>query len=491
MENTKTEEVEIDLLQLLHMLWHKAYIILLAAVLVGGLFFYHSAYQIDPLYQSDAYIYVNNSSVSFVGGKISISPGELDAAQSLVDVYAFIAKSRTALNEVINRAGLDYTYEQLRSMISASAVDGMEILRISVRSTNPVEAEYINNTIADVLPEAIAKVVDGSSVRIIDYAIVPQHKISPNITKNTMMGMLLGGIVSCAVIVVLALMNDTIRDKDALLQNYDFPLLASIPKFSSKSGSLYGSKNLSDTGPTPMAREEPLTFEATEAYNLLRSNLLLSVSGSEHSVIGITSPLRGEGKSTTSINLAHALAKVGKKVCLMELDMRLPTVAQYLSLKRSPGFTDYVLHLNSAEEATQTCEALGGMKVITAGSIPPNPSEILSMDRMEEIFTSLKQKYDYTIVDLPPINLVSDTLMVSKHLTGLLLVVRQDFDRRRELNESLRQLKIARANIIGFVLNNASTAEKEYRRKYGSKYGYQYGYRQDPQEHHTTTRKPR
>lgn len=238
MDNRK-DEIEIDLLKLIKALWHRAWAIVLAAVICAVAAFSYAAFRITPMYKATALMYVNNSTVSLKAG-FAISPGELAAAQSLVETYVVILKSRNTLNEVIERADLNYTYGQLNSMVSASAINETEVFTVDVVNPNPMEAELIANTIAEVLPEKIADIVDGSSVRVVDYAVVPSHSISPNITKYTAMGMLLGIFASCAVIVILSLLDTTIENEEYLTQNYDIPVLAVIPNLSSNKGSKYG-----------------------------------------------------------------------------------------------------------------------------------------------------------------------------------------------------------------------------------------------------------
>ena len=223
------EEVEIDLLALARALWRRAWAVILAMLIGGAAMFSYASFLITPLYQAKALMYVNSSSLSVGNTKLSISQAELSAAQSLVDTYIVILNSRTTLNDVIKEAEVPYTYEQLSSMISAQAVNSTEVFEVVVTEANPQEAEKIANAIADILPNKIAAIVEGSSARIVDYAIVPSQKSSPNITKLTAMGLLAGLVLSAAVIIVLELMDETIHDEDYLAQNFDLPVLAAIP----------------------------------------------------------------------------------------------------------------------------------------------------------------------------------------------------------------------------------------------------------------------
>lgn len=223
------DEIEIDLLRLVRALWKKAWVIILTAALLGAMMLAYTMYFVKPLYQAEALMYVNSSDISVGGAKVSISQGELSAAKSLIKTYTVILNTRTTLNDVIAKSGVDYTYEELKEMISAESVDSTEVFSIKVTSTSPKEAELLANTIAGVLPEKIASIVEGSSARIVDYAVVPVKKSSPSFMKNTMIGVLLGMLLSGGIVVVRELMDDKIHNTDCLLQGYDIPLLAVIP----------------------------------------------------------------------------------------------------------------------------------------------------------------------------------------------------------------------------------------------------------------------
>lgn len=236
-EMGKTNEYdEIDLGQLLEAMWKKAWAIVLAAILGGGVFFAYAKFMITPLYVADAQMYVNNSSVSFGNTSLTISSAELSAAKTLVDTYIVILNSRDTLNEVIRETGVPYTYHELAGMVKAGAVNNTEVFSITVTSPSPQEAELIANAIVKVLPIRIADIVDGSDVRVVHYAIVPTAKVSPNITRYTAIGMLVGVIVACAVICVMVLRDTLIHNEDYLMDTYGLPVLAVIPDLMDHSG---------------------------------------------------------------------------------------------------------------------------------------------------------------------------------------------------------------------------------------------------------------
>lgn len=227
MEKQKDDYIEIDLMRLAKALWHRAWAIVLAMLLFGSAAFSYAFFLVVPKYQASALMYVNNSSISV--GSTSVSLADLSASQSLVETYIVILKTRLTLNEVIDRAQLGYTYEELRDMIGAGPVNETEVFEITVTGTDPVEAEKIANTIVEVLPEKISEIMDGSSARTVDLAVVPTVKHSPNITKYTAIGLLLGFCVSAGLIILRQLMDDQIHDEEYLLQTYGLPMLAMVP----------------------------------------------------------------------------------------------------------------------------------------------------------------------------------------------------------------------------------------------------------------------
>lgn len=235
------DEQEIDLLHLAKVLWQKIWIIAISTILCGVIAFSYSRFFITPQYKARAMMYVNNSSISVGNTKLSISSAELSAAKSLLDIYIIILGSRTTLEAVIDRAGLDYTYEEISKLVSAKSVNSTEVFEVVATNSDPAKAKLIVDTIIEILPDRIADILDGSSARIIDTAVIPTEKASPSNTKNAAMGMLIGMVLSCGCIVVHDLLNNTIRDEDYLTEKYDFPLLAVIPDMQSHGhGKSYG-----------------------------------------------------------------------------------------------------------------------------------------------------------------------------------------------------------------------------------------------------------
>lgn len=224
-----------------------------------------------------------------------------------------------------------------------------------------------------------------------------------------------------------------------------------------------------------------LTFTATEQYKLLRTNLSFTLPTEiKCPIIGVTSSMRGEGKSTTAINLAYVLAESGKKVLLVDGDLRIPSIAKKMGLESTPGLTDLLMGYEAQQMSSFKTDIIDNWYVIPSGELPPNPSELLGSRRMESILKIMSEKFDYIIVDLPPVNIVSDALAISNLITGMIVVIREDYTEKKELEFCFRQLNLSNVNVLGCVLNESestSGARGKYKKysKYYKKYYYTSG----------------
>ncbi|MBR2555539.1 MAG: CpsD/CapB family tyrosine-protein kinase [Aeriscardovia sp.] len=221
-----------------------------------------------------------------------------------------------------------------------------------------------------------------------------------------------------------------------------------------------------------------LNFEGREAYNLLRTNLMFCTKRNDRNarVIGITSSVHGEGKSLTIINLAYSIAESGRKVILVECDLRLPTLRKKLGVPKSSGVSNFLAGVSTEKATLHKDIMIEGFDFLQAGDIPPNPSELLGSKQFATLIDNLADAYDVVLIDLPPIGEVSDALIASRCADGLVIVVRNDYTNTSELDYAMRQCKLVGAKVIGFVYNDSASKSKKYKYGYGKKYKYGYGY---------------
>ena len=215
-----------------------------------------------------------------------------------------------------------------------------------------------------------------------------------------------------------------------------------------------------------------MDFALSEAYKLFRTNLIFSFSDKEGGrVIGMTSSRPQDGKSFCAINLAYSLAQGGNRVVLIDADMRRSSIATTLGKPLSPGLSNYLV--GDAKDVIHKNVLHENLSLISAGDPPPNPAELIGSERMKQVLTALRQRYDYIIVDLPPVNLVSDPLVISKLLDGIVLIVRHGFSKRREVLEAVRKLRFVGAPLLGTVYNGHSKGGKyRHHSYYSSDEGY-------------------
>jgi len=526
-EKKENEWMEIDLGRVLKAVLNRSWIVAVTAILAAVIAFLGTFFFITPMYKAAAMFYVNNSAFSVGDASLSLTTGDISASRNLVKSYIVILNTRSSINDIIDYAGVNRSYAEVRGMISASAVDETEIFEIVVTSPDPYEAERIANAITYILPKRIANIIDGTSAKVVDTAIVPSRPSSPSYTTNVLIGFLLGAILSAGCIAVREIFDITIRTEEDVAQCCAHPILTSVPDMTEHSkGSYYyygygrrrkyyyyankekrksdgaadtadkkkaKSKSVYNTdkanGKEPVLIGEGISFAASEAYKLLRAKLQFSFADNKKCrVIGLTSALSGEGKSLTAVNLAFTLAQLDKRVILIDGDMRRPTLAEKIGIQKKPGLSSFLTGQSSLEVLIQ--KYISGEKemfdVIAAGQNPPNPVELLSSERMTEMFELLRSTYDYVILDLPPVGEVSDAMAVANQIDGLLLIVRQNYCDRNVLGNAARLFAFINTKILGVVFNCTSEHSGKYGKNYYRRYyrGYYRRYYKSSYENH-------
>ena len=221
---------------------------------------------------------------------------------------------------------------------------------------------------------------------------------------------------------------------------------------------------------------EYLTYSGREAFKRLRTNVLIALGESEKKcrIIGVTSAEPSEGKSTVSVNLAYSLAELGESVLVIDGDMRRPAVHDIVGASQIPGVSDILTGKSSLNEAVVRYKSTADSTVfdlIPGGEIPDHPAELLNSSRFGKVLEVVSTVFDYVIVDLPPVNAVIDAVNVSKYVDGLVVVLRENHCPRYVLNECVEQLRYAKANILGFVMNGCIEGAGKH---------YQYQYKNQP-----------
>ena len=219
---------------------------------------------------------------------------------------------------------------------------------------------------------------------------------------------------------------------------------------------------------------ENLSFAGKEAYKRLRTNLQFCFTEETGcGVIGITSSQPAEGKSITAINLAYSLAQLNKKVLLIDGDMRRASLDKKMNMDPVPGLSNLLTDSNSAAGSIREylpSDDSVGFDVLLSGEVPPNPSELLNSPRMGRLLEMLRTKFDYIVIDLPPVGAVADAQTISKLVDGMLIVIRENHTTKYMLNECITQLNLTNSKIFGFIINGSleGASKTSSYGKYGS-----------------------
>ena len=230
---------------------------------------------------------------------------------------------------------------------------------------------------------------------------------------------------------------------------------------------MFGRKRIKKADEKDPLISKEVPFAVEEAYKSLRTNLIFTLPEENCKIIEVTSSQQKEGKSITAVNLAISLCKNGSRVVLVDCDLRLPTVAKKLRIEQKPGLTNLLFGMNQMDEVIN--QHFSGVDVIPAGDLPPNPSEVLGSQNMKSAIEHLSQHYDYVILDTPPVGVVADAVILSQYASGIILVVRTGKTRQEDVGSAVDTLKLANANILGFVMTDT-----DERKQYYDKYGYTY-----------------
>lgn len=494
MNGERRKGLELGLKQLIGLLRKKLWFIALIMALCAAASVALSLFVVKPIYRSSAMLYVNLTVISVEddsqqttepNGEQTDQGGILDsglisASKSLIDSYRVILQTRETLQAVIDHSGVDITAEELRDMVQITSVGGTEVFQVTVTGHQSQQVWQLATSVCQVLPDRITEIVEKSRVKIVEEPVLSTSPSAPSHSLNALIGLYASFLLSATILILSELMQVHVRTEDDAIRYTEAPVLAAIPDMNSSGrGSYYGYVSklqhpwLSLKGKRSLVGSD-ISFEASEAYKLLRTNLEVSLGGKDQcTVLGVTSTTAGEGKSLTAANLAYTMAQRNLRVLLIDADLRRPSVGTKLPVVKSPGLSDWLCNQCSFRQMVQLCglkEEEESFHVISSGRTVPNPVELLGSPRFDALLGELRRRYDYIIIDLPPAGDVSDPLVVSAVTDGILLVVRPDVCRCRDLTRVVEQLRYARRRLVGVVYNCASQRTRgDYAKKYYGK----------------------
>jgi len=386
-------------------------------------------------------------------------------SQARVQSYAAIVSTRQVTEPVVKKLRLRTTPEELASHIKAVAPLDTVLINITVQDASPQRAARIANAVAErfsVVVEHLETPKPSTSPRkrgqgdspaagtspvslgITQEAVAPTDPVSPRPLTNLALGALGGLVLGAGLVVLREKLDTTFKMSESLDEFTALPGLAAIPY----------DRNAPKQ---PLASADGHSTRA-EAFRKLRTNLQFSQVDDRPRTIVVTSSVPGEGKTNTAANLALALAEAGLSTCLIDADLRRPCVAGAFGLIRDAGLTTVLIGQASFKEVVQP---VGPLDVLTSGTVPPNPTELLSSTRMEEVLREIADTYDAVIVDTAPLLPVADTIGLASLTQGALLVVRAASTRRDQVRTATESLERVGVRILGTVFNMAPHLKSE------------------------------
>lgn len=427
--------------------------IILMFIIISGVF---SFYIITPEYETFTTLMVGKPKDYQTEDPIDYD--DLMLNQKLVHTYGVLVKSRDVSDQVIENLNLKLDYEEFGKKVNVNLVEDTEIIKIEVRDKNPKLATRIANETAKVFMASVKNFMKVENIQVIDKAQVPKRPIKPKPLLNISIAAVLGLMISIFIILLMEFLDNTIKDPDDIEEKLNMNLMGVIPKF----------KN-----------EKIVTLEnpkspISESYRTIRTNIEFSNIDEKIKTISVTSSIQGEGKSTLVSNLASTMAQANKNVLIIDADLRRPRISKIFNIEKRQGLTNLIIKEDLLlEDLVYRNKNIDNLSILSSGPIPPNPSELLSSDKMKKIINKAKEEYDFIIIDTPPIKAVTDGAIISTLVDSSIIVVESGETDIRLVRESKEQLEKVNANILGVVINKVSRSNNMYYDKYGY---YQYSY---------------
>jgi len=321
----------------------------------------------------------------------------------------------------------------------------------------------------------IAAGVKSSDIVIVDPARAPGRHSSPVMKMNLAGGLFMGSLVGLLVAGVVHLRDTSLNALEDFEAIWEFPLLGIVRRFDAgaRSRLRYGLPSVEIQRPSVQGKETAWLLtspksEIAESYRNIRTSILLSSIDRTPQVILVTSPLSGDGKSTTAYNLAIAFGVQNKRVLLLDADMRRPTIGKKTNCNGRKGLSDLLANDLPLDEVIQPHPGLPSLSVLTSGTIPPMPAELLASERFARLMDQLREQFDYVLIDAPPVLLVTDPLLLASSVDGIVLVVRSGVTTKNVMKRLRTVLQKPNVKALGYVLNGL--------RNDSERYGYGYGY---------------
>lgn len=447
----------------------RIWVVLLAIVLIEALAVSSSLLE-APRYEASIKILVGQRS----DVNPTIAPSVLDL-QQLTLTMAQAVNTRPVAEAATRRLNLSMTPENLLANLDSEALEETQFIEVTYTDSDPQRAQRVVNAIGEAFSEQVSKVslsANAVTATVWERATVPEVPISPDPVRRAFLGLLIGVILGVGLAFVLEILDDSWRSPEEAEQISGVLTLGVIPALGLQRGKKGGSAQMTrllgrsqseDSSDWLVTISDP-SGAASEAYRSLRTNLFYSIADDPpNKVILLAGPSSRMGKSTTCANLGVVLAQADRSTLIVDCDLRNPVLHKVFGLGNSYGLMNVLAGERKPEEVWQ--EPVEGLRVLTAGPLPPHPAEVLTSQPLTRFLEQIRPKFDYVLLDAPPTQLVSDPTILAPQVDGVLLLLDAQSTRKGSVRQAIRGLEAVGANVLGTVMTNVHYArvDRNYR----------------------------
>ena len=452
-----------DMNRFLKIFWNSKFYIAFILLLCLAIGYFYSYYYVTPMYQSSATVVLvqNENLEQEVANDSSITQTDITLNKNLLSTYTKIAKSNKVLEKVIEDLNLDMTPSGLAGLVSVQAVNNTQVFKISVSNKDKELAPVITNHLLEVFSQEVRSLYHMNNIYTMDFAEVSNTPYNINHTKDLAIFVMIGFVLSFGLVVVFYLFDNTIKSEKDIEEYSGLSVLSTIPIYTNKSGKQNSELIVNEQPKSPIS----------ECFKTFRTNVMFSIQNKKLNTILVTSGFMGEGKSFVSSNLAVAFASSGKKVILVDTDMRKGRVHKIFNLSNEQGLSTCLAKIGTNGSLVNINDFIkesniSNLHVMTSGIVPPNPSELLSSSNMIRLLEALNRQYDIVICDGTPCMLVSDSIILSKIVDTTVIVTANKTTKLDTLLKIKKSIEMVGGNIGGAVINKMDVNEKSYQNSY-------------------------
>lgn len=452
-----------DMKKILNIISSKKIFIALIILLSLVMSYFYSYYYKKPQYNSSVTVLLTGDEAQ---GEKQVTQTDLNLNSGLISTYGSIAKSANVLSKVIENLGLDISVQNLQKNLTVAEIKNTQFLKITVENQNPETAMKIANEISTVFVEQIKTIYNIQNINIIDTAEISNTPCNINHIKDMAIALMAGIFTSGVLILILYILDDTIKSEKDIPVNLKLETIGTIP-------------NTNKTNNELIIETDPKSY-IVECLKTTRTNILYASNINKKKAILFTSAREKEGKSFIVNNIAVAFAQANKKVLIVDTNLRNSKGrSQIFKNQTGEGLSDFIKEitenkLENLEKAKQYIKEtkIPNLHILESGTIPPNPSELLSSTNMRNLLELLKSMYDLILLDGTPSMMVSDSIALSTMVDSTILIAENKVSKINELKKTKRQIQDVGGKIMGVILNKSDVQHNKY---YGKGYGYYYG----------------